>query len=240
VIKITENKNYIWIIPLISGIIAIIGILTPMVYYNLTGWENGYKIHSEMYFWIWCLVSMSVSVNGYSISETEFVSDPVFLTASIITTVIIISVAINLFILAKSIKTKKLDKKHFNSSIISGITLIFSMIIYMIIIDAIVYNGVDMFGDGYSTAGLRFWNDFDIGFGVIAPFLSGFLAIIGAGIFKYYSKKEVRGIPIKAEIIEGKVIQVKPTIDNNLKFCHSCGAKIKKTSAYCEFCGIAQ
>ena len=32
-----------------------------------------------------------------------------------------------------------------------------------------------------------------------------------------------------------------PLITNNdLKFCHSCGQKIKKTSAYCEFCGSQQ
>ena len=239
-IKITENKNYIWIIPLISGIIAIIGLLTPMVYYNLV--EYGYYgiLKADIYWWMWCLVSMSLSAYGYSDSETKFVSDSAFLIPSIITTVIIILVAVNLFILAKSTKTKKLDTKHFNSSIISGITLIFTMIIYMIVIDAVVYNGVDIFGQGISSAGVHFWNEFDIGFGIIAPFISGILAIAGAGVFKYYSKQKDEIIPIKTKVVEEKVIQVKPAIDNDLKFCHSCGAKIKKSSTYCEFCGIAQ
>lgn len=237
-IKITENKNYIWIVPLISGIIAIIGILTPMVYQNIIEYDYGI-LKADMYWWIWCFVSMSMSYNGYNMSENRFVSDSGFLIASIITTVIIILVAINLFVLAKSTKTKKLDTKHFNSSIISGIGLIFTIIIYMIVIDAIVYNGVDMFGYGTSE-GIHFWSEFDIGFGVIAPFISGFLAIIGAGIFKYYSKQEDEVIPIKTKTVEEKVVQVKPAIDNNLKFCHSCGSKIKKSSAYCEFCGIAQ
>ena len=210
-----------------------------MVYYNIT--EYGYygTIKADMYWWIWCFVSYSASYNGYSMSEDRFVSDSAFLITSITTTVIIILVTINLFILAKSTKTKKLDTKHFNSSIISGITLIFTMIIYMIVIDAIVYNGVNMFGYG-TTEGIHFWNQFDIGFGVIAPFLSGFLAIIGAGIFKYYLKQEVDIIPIKTKAVEEKVIQVKPAIDKDLKFCHSCGAKIKKSSAYCEFCGVEQ
>ena len=239
-IKITENKNYIWIVPLISCIIAIIGILTPMVYYNIT--EYGYYgiLKADVYWWIWCLVSMSLSGYGYSDSETKFVSDSAFLIPSIITTVIIILVAINLFILAKSTKTKKLDTRHFNSSIISGITLIFTMIIYMIVIDAVVYNGVDIFGLGVSSAGVHFWSEFDIGFGVIAPFISGIIAIIGAGIFKYYSKQEVEVIPIKTKVVEEKIVQVKPTIEDGLKFCHSCGAKIKKSSAYCEFCGTEQ
>ena len=239
-IKITENKNYIWIIPLISGIIAIIGLLTPMVYYNIT--EFGYYgiLKADIYWWMWCFVSISLSANGYSHSENEFVSDSAFLITSITATVIIILVAVNLFVLAKSTKTKKLDTKHFNSSIISGITLIFTMIIYMIIIDAVVYNGVDIFGQGTSSAGIHFWEEFDIGFGVIAPFLSGILAIIGAGIFKYYLKQEVEEVPIKTKVVEGEVIQVKTTINNNLKYCHSCGAQIKKSSAYCEFCGVEQ
>lgn len=33
---------------------------------------------------------------------------------------------------------------------------------------------------------------------------------------------------------------IQPTIENDLKFCHSCGNKIKKVSTYCEFCGIGQ
>ncbi len=239
-IKITENKNYIWIIPLISGIIAIIGLLTPMVYYNLTEYSYYGTFKVDIYWWIWCFVSVSLSVYGYSASENRFISDSAFVIPSIITTVIIILVAINLFVLTKSTKTKKLDTKHFNSSIISGITLIFTMIIYMIVIDAVVYSGIDLFGTGTTTAGGRIWSEFDIGFGIIAPFISGFLAIIGAGIFKYYSKKEVEIVPIKTKIVEGEVVQVKPAIDNDLKFCHSCGAKIKKMSAYCEFCGIAQ
>ena len=238
-IKITENKNYIWIIPLVSGIIVIIGLLTPMVYENLI--ESGYYgiLKADIYWWIWCFVSVSMSYGGYSISQDEFVSDSAFLIPSIITTVIIILVAINLFILAKSTKTRKIDKKHFNSSIISGMTLIFTMIIYMIVIDAVVYNGVDIFGQGVSSAGIHFWSEFDIGFGVIAPFISGIIAIIGAGIFKYYLKQEDEAVPRKV-LTERGVELIEPAVDNSLKFCHSCGAKIKKTSAYCEFCGIAQ
>ena len=226
-IKITENKNYIWIIPLISGIIAIIGILTPMVYYNhIADYYYG-VLKIDIYWWIWCFISVSVSVDGYSDSESRFISDSAFVIPSIITTFIIISIAVNLLILANSTKTKKRDTEIFvKSSLISGLLLIGTMIIYMVVIDSVVYQGVDLFGTGITTAGGSIWNEFDIGFGIIAPFISGFLAIIGAGIF-YYRKQEV------------KIVQVKPIIDN-LKFCHSCGAKIRKSAAYCVYCGIAQ
>ena len=242
-VKITENKNYIWLVPLISGIIAIIGILTPTAYLNETEWFNGAKLKSDIYWWIWSFVSMSASISegGYSesFSENRFVSDSAFLIPSLITTFIIVFVAVNLFILAKSTKTKSWDSKIFmKSSLISASLLIGTMIIYMIVIDAVVYDGVDFFGTG-SSAGFRFWSEFDIGFGIIAPFISASLVIIGAGIFRYYSKREDKVAPIRPEIIGEKPVQIRPIMDD-LKFCHSCGAKIKKSSAYCEHCGVSQ
>jgi len=209
-----------------------------MVYENLIeiGAYGIFKV--DMYFWIWCFVILSMSYGGYSISENNFVSDSAFMIPSITTTVIIILVAINLFILAKSAKTKKWDSKIFvKLSLISGLLLIGTMITYMIVIDIVVYDGVDIFGVGFSSAGVHFWKEFDIGFGVIAPFISGILAITGAGIFKYYLNQEFKE---DLRVVKGEAIQTKPAIDSHLKFCHSCGAKIKKISAYCEFCGIAQ
>jgi len=250
VIKITEKKNYIWIIPLISGIIAIIGLLTPMAYYNITEWDEG-RMHVEVYFWIWCLVTMSVSANGYSMSETNFVSDSTFLFQSLITTVFIVLITINFFILTKSAKTKKLKAENFvKSSLISGLLFITVMIFHIIAIDILVYNGIDFFGEGASSDGIHFWKVFDIGFGVIAPFLSGLLVIIGACIFKYQSKQEDEIISIKPitikETTEIKKIKHKVPSEatqipiTELKFCHSCGKKIKKIAIYCEFCGINQ
>jgi len=249
-IKLGEKKNYIWIIPLISGIIAIIGILTPMVYLNITEWAEGYLTKQNIYFWIWGFVSMSASANGFSISEDRLIHDSAFLIPSLITTFIIISVAVNLIILTKSTKTKKWDSEIFiKSSLISALLLIGTMIIYMIIIDVIVYNGIDFFGTGVTSDGFHFWKEFDIGFGVIAPFLSGFLVIIGAGIFKYQSKQEdeiisIKPITIKEETTKIKSIKHKTPSETlpitEYKFCHFCGKKIKKIAIYCEFCGTNQ
>lgn len=226
VILIGKNYEYVWLIPLISGILAIIAFVTPVAFFNRMG--------ISWYWWMWNLSVMGVSGLG---SESIFISEIDFMIPSLIISCIMILSIITLLSLAIKARTRNLDMKNFESvSITIGTLLIGSNIYYLLAMDIAFYDGI-VLGGTLFPPGFHFWDVFGPSFGVIGPFFSSGLAFIGAGVFRYYSKRKEELIPSKMEIFKKKG----PTIKSmgGLNFCSECGKKIiSVTQRFCMNCGF--
>jgi hypothetical protein len=226
IIPLGENYKYVWSIPLLSGILAIIAVVTPVASINTMGisWN----------WWVWNLSVLGVSGLG---SESVFITEVDFMIPSLITTSILIFSIISLLLLALKTRTRKLDTKNFESiSVIIGVLLIGITIYYSVAMDIAFYDGIVVEGIPF-PAGIHFWDLFSPSFGVIGPFLSALLALIGAGVFRYYSKRKGDLIPSKMGIIEKKGPIIKSM--GGLNFCPECGQKIiSATQRFCMNCGF--
>jgi hypothetical protein len=184
----TMVRNYstlIWILPLVSGILLIIAILTPIAYYSQYGFSR--------FWWMWDFVSMSFGTS----TEYHFIFDIDLIVTSIITTAVMLFSAINLFILARKTKLASSNLRIYTvRSVISAFLSIGVIIYYMISIDSWYFS--------------NFWDFYDLSFGTILPFISAFLSFIEVGAYRYFSKKKesllfsVSSVP-KQEILAKKV-----------------------------------
>ncbi|MHA1534792.1 MAG: hypothetical protein ACTSP8_08710 [Promethearchaeota archaeon] len=123
--KKKEREVYIWIFPLIAGILVILAILTPTAYFSYMGvtWN----------WWMWNLTTLGVI--GYD-SVSLFITDTDFITHSIVSTGVTLLSAVNLLILFISTRKRNLDTKKFGLKlIISAVLSIGIMIYYMIAMD---------------------------------------------------------------------------------------------------------
>jgi uncharacterized paraquat-inducible protein A len=218
--------EYVWSIPLIGGILALIALLTPVASFNVMGvsWD----------WWMWTLSVMGVS--GYG-TESVFISDVDFIIPSLITSMVMILSILLLFSIAAKARTRKFDLKNFESiSIITGVLLIGTMIYYLIAMDNAFFDGMVIEGVPF-PAGLRFWEVFNPGFGVIGPFLTVVFAFIGAATFRYYSNRREDLFPSKMESFERKEPIEK--LVKGVRFCPECGqGNISETQRFCMNCGF--
>ncbi len=198
-------KQYIWLFPLLSGIIGIIGIITPVA--SFYGYFN---------IWLWGLIEIGVNY--------DFIMDPFILYFGIINAIVI-----GIFSIFYIISGYMYNKGHFTnrkigiSWIITGISMIIPLIIYMVLLDHYNHGGLFFFG---------IWEFFNAGFGVIGPILESIL-IFGTGIAvlqierKYREKhptiKLPKHIPQKMCPHCGKPISI------NAQFCSKCGKDILET-----------
>lgn len=221
-----KGYEYVWSIPLIGGILAIIAVLTPVAYFGEMGvsWN----------WWMWNLIVLGVG--GYG-SESIFISEMDFVIPSLITTGIMILSIISLLSLAAKARARKLDVKNFESvSILIGALIIGITIYYLIAMDSAFYDGLVIEGVPF-PAGYHFWQLFSPSFGVIGPFLTAILAFVGAGAFRYYSKRREDLIPSKMGDFERKGPITKSM--GVLNFCPECGEKIiSETQRFCMQCGF--
>jgi len=221
-----ETKNYIWVIPLIAGVLVILAILTPTAYFSQMGvsWN----------WWMWDLTTMGVT--GYD-SVSLFISDVDFIIPSIVTTGVALFSAVNLLILFSSTRKRNLATKNFGlKSIISAVLLIGVSIYYIMAMDIAFYGGLMIEGTTF-PAGYHFWEVFSPGFGIIALFLSAVLSFIGVGLFQYYSKRKDAIVPQRMDIIP-EYTPVSKTM-GSLNYCPECGHKNLLTGAkFCTDCGF--
>ncbi|MFX1297257.1 MAG: zinc ribbon domain-containing protein [Promethearchaeota archaeon] len=192
-------KQYIWLFPLLSGIIGIIGIITPVAsffsYYNI---------------WLWGLIEIGVYY--------DFIMDPFILYFGIMNAIVI-----GIFSIFYIISGYLYKKGHFNnriigiSWIITGISIIIPLIIYLILLDHYDHGGLFFFG---------IWGFFDAGFGTIGPILESIL-ISGTGIavLNIERKHRERHPPIKLPKYIPK------------EMCPYCGKPISINAQFCSKCG---
>ena len=231
-----DIKDYIWTIPLIGGILLLISLFTPSAYATQMGIKE--------YHWMWGL--FHVEIYGYS-PETGFTIAeepakymiPIFLSG-IFSAIIILIASIMLIISANSIRIGRKNSKDFESMWLGmGIMIFIAAIIYIIGIDITTTDYLkwvvsQLPPDSYTIP--DFWDVYDPGFGIIAPFLSGVLAIVGVATSKYVSKRKV--MPIEKKVTP----TIEPSITEEPKpfhYCPECGQKITyKESKYCSSCGF--
>ncbi|MBA7561305.1 hypothetical protein ES708_02942 [subsurface metagenome] len=224
--KKTEIRDYIWVIPLNAGFLAIIAILFPTAYFSLVGvtWD----------WWMWNFTTMRIV--GYS-SVSLFVSEVDFIIPSIITTSAVLFSAVNLLILSIRTRRRNLNTKNFElMSIISAVLSIGIMIYYIIAMDIAFYDGLTIKGTIF-PAGYHFWDLFQPGLGIFLPFISAALSFIGVGVFRYYSKRKEDIVPPKMDTIK-EYIPISKTMGSQ-NYCPECGYKILQADAsFCTNCGF--
>lgn len=232
---IKDPREYLWALPLIGGILILISIFTPAYSASL------YPV--EEYYWMWGLAYTSVT--GYG-SRTIFLATeepaqylmPVFLSGFIPFLIITIG-SLTLVISSNAVRIGRCDiKQRENLWVIMGITMIIAPIVFIIGIDITTLNYVES-QLGPLPPGLNFWDIYDPGFAVIAPFIGAVLSIAGSITSK---KMQPREVPIYATQRQGGMITKTPIgqISHKIKFCSECGHQLLYSGAkFCSSCGEA-
>ncbi|MFX1411723.1 MAG: zinc ribbon domain-containing protein [Promethearchaeota archaeon] len=224
----TDFKDYIWVFPLVGGILIILGLLTPVAYVRVSNVGE--------YYWLWGLFFAHVGSSTHT--EWIFEMEPQELSPAIflyflINFVIFLILAIGIIKSANNARKEKETQQFEKSWLTQGIAFIILAVLFIILTEIIMYAYYDKIG----YPGTSFWENWDPGFAIIAPFLSGGLIIAGVVISKYVPKRE--GVtPIKEKALpktEVSTIEVAKT----LSFCPECGQKIRYSeSKFCTSCGF--
>ena len=221
---------------MIGGILLLISFFTPSAYATQMGISE--------YQWMWGL--FHVDIYGYrtetGLTLTEEPAEymiPIFLSG-IFSAIIILIASIMLITSANSIRKGRKNSKEFENMWLGmGILIFIAAIIYMIGIHVTMRNYLkwvisQLPPDGYVIS--DYWDVYKPGFGIIAPFLTGVLAIVGAGTSKYVSKREI--FPIKEKVIP-RVETLITKESKGFNYCPECGQQITyKQSKYCSSCGF--
>lgn len=227
-----EVKNYIWLFPIIAGILAFITIVTPAGSMNLFGAFTGNL-------WLWGFYIYDYV--GYAVGA-EFLTDPLVIIPSLITTSLLVISGVIFIIIGVLLKKNKDLRRIVSPSIILGVLCIVSEIIWLVTVP-LNFPMEDYLGPAPPGYFYDFWSMSFMGisvtlhnasFGVIGGFLTALIAISGAGAAYYYSKERRPKIrdKIETKIPTEKIITSevpKP------KFCPECGAKLDDPSV--KFCG---
>ncbi|MFX1304917.1 MAG: zinc ribbon domain-containing protein [Promethearchaeota archaeon] len=234
-------RDYIWVTPLIAGILTLISFFTPAVY------GTGYGI--QEYFWMWGL-HYSSSLYGSStifipLEQPTNYMIPIFLSG-IFTAIIILFGAIRFIFMANKVRVgRKSIKDCANTWIGMGIMMIIVTIIYIIAIDISVMNYVEyewLLIYGPPVILPNFWSVYSPGFATIAPFIGAALSIIGGIASKTIKPREVI-LPMKKEFLKPEISQpseiAKDIVSSTFKFCPECGHKIiSQDQRFCTNCGF--
>jgi hypothetical protein len=198
-------KRYTWAFPFCSGIIAIIGVLTPVAFY-----ESFYN------FWLWGLIYTRLPD-----SKFEFMTENVFFITGLIISIIITVFALVLIITGYIYRQGYYSDKDLGKLwAICGVLILISIIVSLVSLDYYTYE--DFFP-------LGIWAYLNPGFGAIGPIL-GSITAIGTGVFVSVSEKEVR-LKKKSRLITAMAPKNlcphcgKP-ISLNASFCSKCGKTI--------------
>ncbi len=232
---IKDLREYIWTLPLVGGVLMLISVFTPAYSANL------YPV--EEYYWMWGL--NYVSVSGYG-SQTIFIAAeepirytmPIFLSG-LIPFIMILICSVALVISANAVRTGRTISKHReNLWIVMGISLIIAPIIFIIGIDYTIMAYLE-YQLGPIPPSVDFWDVYDPGFAVIAPFIGAVLSIAGSIASK---KMQPREVPILARQTQGGIITKTPIgqVSHKINFCSECGHQLLYDgSKFCSSCGKA-
>jgi len=185
-------KRFIWILPLIGGLLTIRAIFTPAAYYF------GYSEYPLLIFWMWGWYDR-IGIWDFGMAN-GFISDPLILiTGTICTVLIIVSASIFIVnsILAAFIfwKGNKFTKTVFRVWFLCGILLLITPIFWMVMVQ--IFPPFPPIPVG-SDPPLNFWRVLFPAWAVIAPIITGALScgniILFKIIFVKSHKKENRKI----------------------------------------------
>jgi len=231
-----DVKKYVWAIPVIAGILAIVSLLTPVASMNYMG-----ILSANL--WMWDLYTHNFT--GFS-SSTEFITEPMVMIPSLIATSLIFIGGVGC--LASGFILRKNDelRKGIIPSALMGTLFIVGEFLWLILVP-LNFPIEDYFPPLLPGMSLTFWNLsysglninlHTVGFGLIGGFLAAGLAYGGAGAARYYSKEREVIVPEKKEIIPPTK---EPTASETpeLKFCPECGAEIEDPDIkFCGKCGF--
>jgi len=225
----TDVKKYIWVFPLIGGIITLISLVTPAVSVNLMGMITASLWFWDLYTWNFTMLS----------SGTEFVMEPLVLIPSLISTCLLTIGGILLLVTAMRLKRRNLEQVNIETpSILGGVVILIAEIVWLSMVPTFFplakYYG-SYPGSFWSLYGLSFHT---VGFGIIGGFFSTVIAFGGAGAAHYYSKEREVKFPEKKEIAPPTK---EPTASETpeQKFCTECGAEIEDPDIkFCGKCGF--
>ncbi len=236
---IKDPKDYIWALPIIGGVLILISFFTPAHYFNEFGLDANY--------WMWGLYHLSAP--GYG-SETIFMFTEEFgpsqytmsiFFSGLIPAVLILIGSIILIASSNAVRTGGRDIKNVENGWIGiGVVMIIASIIYIIGIDITWMNLTEyVYEQEYGPmppGSPGFWDIFDPGFAVIAPFIGAGLSIAGSIASKTIKPREE---PIfvgeKKGIITKKPIGEK---SHQINFRSECGHQLLYSGTkFCSHCG---
>jgi hypothetical protein len=226
-----EFKDYVWLFPFIGAILVAIGLFTPAAIYHITGYTELYWMHG--------VVVLTGGVNG---PDVQFVDSLGLLIPGIISLILLTICTITMFVSALTHRGKETP----GSWIALGILLIGGAI-YFITGTAVGF-AINRMIELDITEWVRFWENRTPGFAVIAPFIGGGLAILGAILGKTIGKQEDIGKPkaipqveTPAPMTETPAPSPTPAPEEAMivRFCSECGTKIEQIgTAFCAVCGF--
>ncbi len=231
-----DVKRFIWLIPLIGGILAIIAtIATPAVSMNFMGMARDNL-------WMWGFYTLEAAMPGPE-SVAHFIPNLLGLIISIVVTALIVVSGILLILFAVLSRKGSRLKLVRNMSIIAGVLIIAGEILWLIMVPANFPYDQYGFWSGYPG---DFWkycygpiclNMHNVGFGIIGGFMAAGLAFLAVGMATYYSKERTEKVTkVKEPILPS---EEKSTVTKTeLLFCSECGSKIEDPNLkVCTNCG---
>lgn len=228
-----ELKDYVWLFPFIGAILVAIGLFTPAAIYHITG-----SSITELY-WMHGLI---ILIGGSDGPDVQFVDKLGLLVPGIISLTLITICTIIMFVSALTHRGKETP----GSWIALGILLIGGAI-YFIAGTAVGF-AISRMIELDITEWVRFWGNRSPGFAVIAPFIGGGLAILGAILGKTIGKQEgiskskaVSQVEKPVTMPETPALTLSTTHEQDkvIRFCPECGTKIEQIGgAFCSVCGF--
>jgi len=179
-------ENLSWIVPLISGLILIVSLITPAgylntFYYYFSPWWGSYIDLKSIRFWIWGLWNYTDPYYDFNRSYSTWLP-PLHLSIGIMFAVVILTVSILSLIIANKLITKRStfdEIGKFYSSL--GILLLIICVSWVILISFVPY--YDILGllnenlPNPEDLNALFWTYFKPDFGIIGPFIASGLLI---------------------------------------------------------------
>jgi hypothetical protein len=195
-------KKYTWAFPFCSGIVAIIGVLTPVAFST-----NIFSI------WIWGLIYFK-----FPTPTLEFMNEKMFLVTGISVAIVITLFALILIITGYFYRLGYYMKRDFGKLwAASGILILTAIIISLVSLGFYTFDGNFPYG---------IWSYLDAGFGAIGPIIGSIVAI-GAGIFVSLNERGVRARRKRVRIAKIVPKNICPHCGNpislNASFCSKCG-----------------
>ena len=200
-------KDYLWLFPIISGILSIIGILTPIAYF-----ESYFNI------WMWGLVHARLFGR-----QPEFIEENLILYTGIVVSIIVLLISFALIITGFLYRQGYLDDRKISKVWISfGIIIITSTVISAVSLDFYTYYGNFPYG---------IWDALDPGFGAIGPIMAGIIIFV-IGIYILTTQVNTmrkRKQPIRAFEVAPKSVcpHCGKPVSLNATFCSRCGKNIE-------------